>query len=151
VASEAEHTALLHDFMEQVWNQGAADAIDLFLAEAYTIHSDPGDPWEGSTLTREGFRERLLTSRAPFPDLKFEIYDCLAEDDRVAISWTMRGTHAAAVDGLPASGRTIEVAGMTIYYFEDGRISGHRQVVDRLSVMRQLGLLGASQGPRASV
>ena len=32
MASEAEHTALLHDFMEQVWNQGAADAIDLLLA-----------------------------------------------------------------------------------------------------------------------
>jgi predicted ester cyclase len=31
---------------------------------------------------------------------------------------------------------------MTIYYFADGRIIGHRQVVDRLSVAQQLGLLG---------
>jgi steroid delta-isomerase-like uncharacterized protein len=141
VASEADLTAILRDFMEQVWNRGDGDAVDRFLAETYTIHSDPGDPWEGSALTREGFRERLLTSRAPFPDLVFELHECVEEGDRVAIAWTMRGTHAHSVDDLPATGGRIEVAGMTIYYFEGERIAGHRQVVDRLSVMRQLGLL----------
>jgi predicted ester cyclase len=42
----------------------------------------------------------------------------------------------------PASGRAINVHGMTIYYFRDGRITGHRQIVDRIGVARQLGLMG---------
>jgi predicted ester cyclase len=55
----------------------------------------------------------------------------------------MRGTGSGELGALDVSGRAIEVRGLTIYYFEDGRIAGHRQVVDRLSVMGQLGLLGA--------
>ena len=31
---------------------------------------------------------------------------------------------------------------MTIYYFDGDRLTGHRQVVDRLTVARQLGMLG---------
>jgi len=33
---------------------------------------------------------------------------------------------------------------MTIYYFVNGLITGHRQVVDRLAVARQLGLIGGN-------
>jgi steroid delta-isomerase-like uncharacterized protein len=132
----------LVEFMEAVWNAGDVAAADRFLAEQYTIHSDPGDAWDGQTLSREGFKNRLVTSRAPFPDLRFELGDLVAEGDRVAVSWIMRGTQLGALGGLPPSGRTIAVRGMTIYYFTDGRIAGHRQIVDRLAVAQQLGLLG---------
>ena len=47
-----------------------------------------------------------------------------------------------AVAGLPATGRSIEVAGLTIYYFADEKLTGHHQVVDRLAVLQQLGALG---------
>jgi predicted ester cyclase len=43
---------------------------------------------------------------------------------------------------LDPSGRSIAVQGLTIYYVADGRITGHRQVVDRLSVVQQRGLMG---------
>lgn len=132
----------LVQFMEEVWNTGDVAAVDRFLAEQYTIHSDPGDPWDGQTLSREGFKTRLATSRAPFPDLRFDLGDIVAEGDRVAVSWIMRGTRLGALGGRPPSGRQIEVRGMTIYYFTQGRITGHRQVVDRLTVAQQLGLAG---------
>ena len=132
----------LVQFMEEVWNTGDVAAVDRFLAEQYTIHSDPGDPWDGQTLSRDGFKNRLTTSRAPFPDLRFDLGDIVAEGDRVAVSWMMRGTQLGALGGRPPSGRPIEVRGMTIYYFTEGRIAGHRQVVDRLTVAQQLGLAG---------
>ena len=49
----------------------------------------------------------------------------------------------------PPTGRRIDVRGMTVYYFRDGRITGHRQVVDRLAVAQQLGLggPGSAAGP----
>jgi steroid delta-isomerase-like uncharacterized protein len=130
----------LVQFLEQVWNAGDVAAVDRFLAEQYTIHSDPGDPWDGQTLSREAFKSRLTTSRAPFPDLRFEPDDVIADGDRVAVSWTMRGTQLGALGDRPPTGRSIDVQGMTIYYFVEGRIAGHRQVVDRLAVARQLGL-----------
>ncbi|MBL0937644.1 MAG: ester cyclase [Gemmatimonadaceae bacterium] len=129
--------------MNAVWNRGDVEAVDRFLADEYTIHSDPGDPWDGATLSRAAFKERLTISRAPFPDLRFDLIDVIADNDRVAISWTMHGTQTGALGPMPATGRRINVQGMTVYYFRDGRITGHRQVVDRVSVAQQLGLSGA--------
>jgi steroid delta-isomerase-like uncharacterized protein len=131
---------VLAEFMEAVWNQGDVAAVDRFLAERYVIHSDPGDPWDGRTLSHDEFKQRLITSRAPFPDLRFDVSETVAEGDRVAITWTMRGHQTGEVAGRPPTGRTIEVQGMTVYYFADGRITGHRQVVDRLTAGRQLGV-----------
>jgi steroid delta-isomerase-like uncharacterized protein len=143
-----DNADILAAFMESVWNRGDVAAIDRFLAEQYAIHSDPGDPWNGATLTHDQFRERLLTSRAPFPDLRFEITETIAEGDRVAIAWRMIGTHTEAMGPYAPTGRRIDVLGITIYYFRDGRITGHTQVVDRIAVAQQLGLVkaGAATG-----
>jgi steroid delta-isomerase-like uncharacterized protein len=129
-------------FMDRVWTAGEVDAVDEYLAAAYTIYSDPGDPWEGRTLDVQGFKQRLSTSRAPFPDLRFELEEFVEEGNRVAVGWTMRGTNTGSFGGRAATGRVIAVRGLTVYYFADGRISGHRQVVDRLTVAQQLGLMG---------
>lgn len=137
-----DNTTRLIAFMERVWNAGEVAAVDDFLGPQYTIYSDPGDPWDGQTLSVSGFKERLLTSRAPFPDLTFDIGEIVSAGDRVALSWTMRGTQLGSIGGRPPSGRSFAVRGMTIYHFADGRIIGHQQVVDRLSVAQQLGLLG---------
>jgi steroid delta-isomerase-like uncharacterized protein len=138
-----DNAEILAQFMRQVWNQGDAAAVDQFLADSYIIHSDPGDPWDGQTLSRAAFRERLVLSRAPFPDLRFELLEVVADGDRVAIAWTMHGTQTGRLGDRAPTGREIRAQGMTIYYFRDGLITGHRQVVDRLTVARQLGLAGA--------
>jgi steroid delta-isomerase-like uncharacterized protein len=137
-----ENSRTLLRFMEQAWNAGDVSQIERFVAEQYTIFSDPGDPWDGRTLSRAEFVERLLASRAPFPDLRFDVAEMVPEGDRVAISWTMRGTQRGPMGDRPPSGRAISAHGMTIYYFLDGLLVGHRQVVDRLTVARQLGLAG---------
>ena len=54
----------LSAFIRQIWDDGEADAADGYIAETYTIHHDPGDPWEGSTLDRTGFKDRVRKSRA---------------------------------------------------------------------------------------
>jgi steroid delta-isomerase-like uncharacterized protein len=130
--------------MDAVWNNGDLDAVERFVADEYTIYSDPGDPWDGAVLTRAGFKERLVASRGPFPDLHFDLIEVISENDRVAIAWRMSGTQTGPLGPMSPTGRRIEVHGMTVYYFRDERIIGHRQVVDRLAVARQLGLGAAS-------
>ena len=138
----SENERVVRSLFERVWNGGEVAAVDGLLASRYTIHQDPGDPWDGQTLTIDGFKDRFTKSRAPFPDLRFDIMEIVAHGDRVAVSWVMRGTNTGELAGRPATGRAIESRGITIYYLEDGRISGHTQVVDRLAVMQQLGMLG---------
>ena len=45
---------LLTHFLEEVWNDGDIEASDKYIAPKYTIHHDPGDPWEKHTPLTEG-------------------------------------------------------------------------------------------------
>jgi steroid delta-isomerase-like uncharacterized protein len=129
---------ILARFLQEVWIDGNVDAIDQYLAEQYTIHHDPGDPWNGRTLGIDGFKERVMQSRAPFPDQRFIVQEMVAEGDKVACAWHWTGTHLGDMPGFPASGKSVAISGLTIYTFASGRLTGHWQVSDRLGVYQQL-------------
>lgn len=129
---------ILTNFLQKVWTDGSFDAVEQFLAPHYTIHHDPGDPWDGQTLDIAGYKDRLRQSRAPFPDQRFIIQEMLAEGDKVACAWHWTGTHLSDMPGSPASGKSVAISGLTIYFFDNGRITGHWQITDRLGVYQQL-------------
>ena len=129
---------LLTEFIRKVWNEGDIEAASNYIASTYTIHHDPGDPWEGMTLDLEGFKDRVKKSRAPVPDQCFNLQEIFENEGCVAITWLWQGTHLGEIAGFPASGKQIEMSGATVYYFEGDRITGHWQIADRLSVFRQL-------------
>jgi predicted ester cyclase len=130
---------LLASFIEEVWSQGRIEACDDFVAETYAIRHDPGDPWDGQTLSREGFKERVRTSRAPFPDQRFTLVSILEDGDTIAIAWTWAASHKGDIAGFAATGARLTMSGLTVYDFDaKNRIRGHWQVVDRLGIVQQL-------------
>ena len=126
--------------MREVWNEQGYDKVERYVHPAYTVHLDAADPWEGKTLDHAEFKERLKFSFNSFSDMHFEITSAIPEDNHVAITWILTGTNLGSIGGYPATGKSIKTNGMTIYQFMDGLISGHTQVFDRVTVMRQLGL-----------
>jgi predicted ester cyclase len=129
----------LTDFLRLVWSEGRIDAADAYLAERYTIWHDPGDPWAGLTLDLAGFKARVVASRAPFPDQRFDIQGLFADGDTVAATWLWSATHLGDIPDFPATGRTIRMSGATAYAFDaEERITGHWQITDRLGVYQQL-------------
>lgn len=131
--------AILSEFIEEIWNKGNLDSVDKFIQVPYVIHHDPGDQWEGQSLDLPTFKKRVLQSRHVFPDLHFTVKDIVGEENKVAISWELRGTHKGYIEGLPPpTGEKLKVPGLTIYFFSNGKITGHWQVVDRLSFIQQL-------------
>lgn len=124
--------------MEHVWTRGDAEAARAVLAPAYTIHHDPGDAWEGRTLTPDAYVARVNQSRAPFPDQAFTVLHSAVHGETVALAWSWSATHTGDLPGFPATGRTITMTGSTFYFTADGKVTGHWQIADRLSVFRQL-------------
>lgn len=122
----------------RMWSDGDYSVIAQLVAPSYVIHSDPGDEWEGKSLDHATYTERVRFSRNAFPDLKFELQDMVAGDDRVAVRWVARGTQYGDLPGLPATRRRLSFAGQTIYEFKDGLVAGHWQVIDRLGFVQQL-------------
>jgi steroid delta-isomerase-like uncharacterized protein len=77
-----------------------------------------------------------------FPDMEFEIRSHLpAGPDAAVLEITARGTHQAELDGIPATGRAVEVVVCNVVEIADGLIIREREYYDGLSIMRQLGVI----------
>jgi predicted ester cyclase len=127
--------AALH---RRVWSEGDYEAIPRLIAPRYVVHSDPGDPWDGQTLDRRGYEQRVRYSRGAFPDLVFTTHELVPTAERVAARWTATGTHTGDLRDLPATGRRLTFTGQTIYEVRDGLVAGHWQIVDRLGFVQQV-------------
>ena len=129
---------ILTEFMREVWSGGDVEASDKYIASKYKIHHDPGDPWEGRELDLAGYKERVRSLRAAFPDQRFDIQGLFADGEAVVLTWLWSATHKGDLPGFPATGKQISMSGATVYFFEGDRLSGHWQITDRLGVYQQL-------------
>jgi steroid delta-isomerase-like uncharacterized protein len=79
--------------------------------------------------------------KTAFPDLSATVEDVIAEGDKVATRYTVRGTHQGEIEEFgPPTGRQIELRGITIHCIEDGKIVEEWERYDNLSLLQQLGL-----------
>jgi len=76
-----------------------------------------------------------------FPDVVIVPEKLIAEGDLVTIYWIARGTNTGTGNGLPATGKKVEQAGITIWRIVNGKIKEEWSAFDQLSLMQQLGLL----------
>lgn len=81
--------------------------------------------------------------REAFPDLNITVEKQVAEQDLVAVRWTARGTNTGTGNGIPATGRAVQITGTTLFRLADGRIAEEWTCADSLGLMRQLGMLPA--------
>jgi predicted ester cyclase len=79
----------------------------------------------------EGARRSVALYLKLFPDLRFEVEEQVTEGDRVASRWTLHGTHR---------GRRVQLRGIVISRFEDGKIIEDWAASDTLELARQLGV-----------
>jgi predicted ester cyclase len=85
----------------------------------------------------------LLLSAQPSPDVHFTADDSIAEGDKVAARFTMRGTQRDEFMGIPATGKEILVTGIDIVRFENGKAAEHWHEWSGLGLLQQLGVLPA--------
>jgi steroid delta-isomerase-like uncharacterized protein len=99
---------------------------------------------------KEEVRAFLTQLFAALPDLTFGADWAIAHGDQVAERWFVRGSHRAAFMGVPATGRQIEIVGVSLLTMRDGRFLRDEFYSDGGAVLRQLGLLpslGLLRGP----
>ena len=109
-------------------------AMSQIFAPEWKAHAAQGD------IGYEGYVNMTLGLLIAFPDLSFTIDDIVAEEDKVAVRYVMRGTQSGPFQGIPATGKKIAVSGVSI-----GRVSGGKFVegwayTDSLGMMQQLGV-----------
>ena len=129
---------ILTEFTREVWSEGNVKASDKYIAPKYKVLHDPGDPWEDRELDLAGYKERVRTLRATFPDQFFDIQGLFADGDAIVMTWLWSATHKGDIPGFAAAGKQITMSGATVYFFEGDKLAAHWQITDRLSVYQQL-------------
>jgi steroid delta-isomerase-like uncharacterized protein len=86
-----------------------------------------------------GYLAIIGMMRAGFPDIQWTLEELIAEGDKVAARFTMRGTHNGAFFGVPPSGKKIEVKAMNFYRITDGKIVEEHGQPDLLGLLQQIG------------
>ena len=67
--------------------------------------------------------------------------DMIAEGDKVAVRFTLRGTHGGDLMGIPPTGKPVAVTGIDINRIADGKIAERWANFDALGLMQQLGVI----------
>ena len=131
--------ALTRRAIEEGWNQGKLEVFDEVDAPEYVDHA----PAPGQGPGVEGYKQAVQMTRAAFPDLQITVEDMIAEGDLVVTRWTARGTHQGEYMGIPASGKSVQVTGVNIGRFENGKVVENWANSDQLGLLQQLGVLPA--------
>jgi steroid delta-isomerase-like uncharacterized protein len=132
---QEQNKAIAKRAFEEILSQGRFElATELYAKDFinHRLHSNAG---------LEEDQAALRGWHAAFPDVVVVAEKLIAEGDLVTIYWVARGTNTGTGNGLPATGKKAELAGITIWRIVDGKIKEEWSAFDQLSMMKQLGLL----------
>jgi steroid delta-isomerase-like uncharacterized protein len=136
---------LAQRFVDEVYNRRQLDKIPDYIADGF-VDESPGAPPDARGPA--WVLRQAEGTFAAFPDLKFEILRRVAEGDLVAVHWTSHGTASDQAAGGGAEGKKVEIQGISIFRYDDaGKVVGSWDIVDRLTMLRQLGLEVAPREP----
>lgn len=116
------------------YESGEAEEVAAFLHSAHTYHPPGG----AKSMNRA---ERVADERfffAAFSVIETFVEDMVVEDNKVAARITMRCTQTGEYQGLPASGRRIEITYMEIVQFQEEMILEDWAEFDMMSILGQL-------------
>jgi predicted ester cyclase len=143
--SSDENKAVARRVVEELFNHtGNLDAADELFAPSYVGHVAGFEDLHGA----EAVKQFAANERQAFPDLQNTIEDMVAEGDKVVTFYRAHGTHQGETEAFgPPTGNQIEITGMVIQRFAEGKIVKDWTVFDALGMMQQLGLVPqAGQG-----
>jgi predicted ester cyclase len=128
--ARVDNKAIARRYFDEILNKGSASAIDSLVAPDVVFRNPP-------VVVRgiDDFRKLVATLRTAFPDLHFTLADELAEGNKVATRWVMRGTQGT---------RKMDVSGMDMFLIEDGKI---REIWVNMDTLAQAQQMGTVAGP----
>lgn len=131
-----DNKAIMRRFNEEYIAKLDPKAFDEIIAPDFHNHSTP----EGVPSGPDGVRAYFEMLHAAFPDLTVEIYDLIAEGDKVMTRKAFHGTHQGPLMGIPPTGKRVVINVIDVVVIRDGRLSEHWNVVDQLGMLQQLGV-----------
>jgi len=122
---------------DEIINKGKLDLFnDSNFTKNITMHEGPSD-----VVGIDSARAYYANYLTGFSNITFTIKDVFGQGDKIVKYWNFKGTHTGVFFGIPATGKTVNVDGVTLVRMENGKIAEERDILDNLEFMQQLGLI----------
>jgi steroid delta-isomerase-like uncharacterized protein len=138
-----DHAMTMRSTYERI-SAGDIAGFGELVADDFIEHE--GGP--GLPPTKEGTLEFFRILLAAFPDMRMDVEDLIASEDKTVARVKVTATHQGEFMGVPPTDARVEIQLIDIMRFDDaGLVCEHWGVTDMLSLMQQLGVVPA--GPAA--
>ena len=132
-----QNKAIARKAFEETANKANFSAAPELYDPGFVSHQYGSEEIRG----HDGLRQAITIFHTAFPDLHLTVEDQVSEGDIVATRWTGRGTHQGDLEGIPPTGKQVAMTGIEIDRIVNGKIVEQWEVIDRMSLMQQLGVI----------
>ena len=109
--------ALMRRLFEEGFHSGKLAVVDEIFYPNFVDRSTPEQP-PGT----EGVKDYISMVRTGFPDISITIEDLVAEEERVVVRTTWRGTHLGEYEGIAPTGKQVTRSMIQIFHVKDGKL-----------------------------
>ena len=144
----AENVQRIVDSVIELWNTGNPEVAK----KLYSDNAQRTDPNQASGARGSQEISRYVAEvRAEFPDLKLQVNEKVHEGNLLVTHWTCTGTHRGDFQGIPATGKRVNISGVAFARIENGKVTDERTYFDRLLMLEQLGVAPVAMKRESSV
>jgi len=119
----------------EFWNTGQFDGINDILCEDFELRMTPQFESEKGIDT---FMENVINWRKAYPDFHIKMDEIIYSNNTAASRWTITATNTG-FGSHPPTGKRIEVSGISIVHFADGKIKDEWIASNNYYWLKQLG------------
>ncbi len=138
--STEQNKATARRWFSDIIVEGKLAVVDEIFAPNHVMH-DPHAPPGGWPNGPEGLKMLVTIFGGGFSDWAITVEDQIAEGDRVATRWAASATNTGPLQGMPPSGKPIQVTGVNVARFANGKIVETWSNFDMLTLLQQVGAI----------
>jgi len=128
--------------VEEAYQAGGDAVIEDSLAPDYVDHADYlQDSGKAKAADRQAYTQMAAMHRDAISNLRVDVADVIAQEDRVMVRTWLTGRHAGELYGIPATGNELSFGSMDMFRFRDDKIVEHWWCRDDRLLYRQIGAL----------
>ena len=134
-----EQARALVDNLIAGWNAQDIDRVAALYADTFEETDIAlAEPQRGREAIRRTMRRYLLA----FPDLSITADEVIIQDNCLALAWTIAGHHRGIMLNIPATGRLVQIRGVSLMTLDEtGHIVRLQRIWDLAGLLRAIGLL----------
>jgi steroid delta-isomerase-like uncharacterized protein len=129
-------------FYDEVYNKHNLAMIDSIVAPDYVEHCTA----PGYSPDRAGLKKSFEDFVISMPDMHCQVNFMAADSEYVTVQYTFTGTNTGSLMGMPATGKKVNIDGVDIIRYKNGKAIGHWGYNEEMKMMTQLGMMPGMGG-----